>query len=177
MTLQSSCTKIQACRNQEKAEKAIAKILNERPDTDLVFMELDLSSFGSVRRFSEKFNRDETRLDLLINNAGIMMLPNFEQSEDGNEMQYQVNYLSTFLLTRLLLNKLKATGQSKIINLSSLAHYNAGECDFSKVNLESAYNPNRNYCLSKAALIMTAYSLRKKLVDSDIEGNLPTDRD
>ncbi|KAJ9076005.1 Retinol dehydrogenase 12 [Entomophthora muscae] len=160
---------ILACRSQMKAEKAIGEILKDYPTSNLKFMELDLASFNSVRRFAEKFNEQETQLDLLINNAGIMILPTYQETEDGNEMQYQVNYLSTFLLTRLLISKLKAAKQSKIINLSSLAHYNAGECDFSTVNNKESYCPNTSYCLSKAALIMMTYSLNKKLADSDIK--------
>ncbi|KAJ9073592.1 Retinol dehydrogenase 13 [Entomophthora muscae] len=121
---------ILACRSQAKAEAAISSLLEENPSANLKFMELDLASFDSVKKFASEFNNTESHLDLLVNNAGIMVLPTFQLSEDGNEMQYQVNYLSTFLLTRLLIKKLKASKQGRIISLSSLAHYNAGECDF-----------------------------------------------
>ncbi|KAJ9064554.1 Retinol dehydrogenase 13 [Entomophthora muscae] len=135
-------------------------------------MELDLASFDSVKKFASELNKTESHSDLLVNNAGIMVVPRFQLSEDGNEMQYQVNYLSTFLLTRLLIKKLKASKQSRIITLSSLAHYNAGECDFSSVNVKATYNPQKSYCFSKAALVMMSYSLQQKLIDSNIEGML-----
>lgn len=153
-----------ACRDKTKAGKAINDIQDSmESECDVEFLKLDLLSLESVRQFAKEFLKKGFSLDLLVNNAGIMLLPECQITGDNFEAQYQVNYLSHFLLTVLLAPKLKSTSDSKVINLTSLAHYGGGNCDFSKVNEKAAYNPFDSYALAKAAVVMSSYSFQEKL--------------
>jgi len=80
-----------------------------------------LSSFESIQQFSKKINRQEERIDILLNNAGIMACPQWK-TKDGFEMQFGTNHLGHFLLTNLLIDKIKQTGSARIVNVSSLAY-------------------------------------------------------
>lgn len=113
-----------ACRDEIKALEAIKSIKAKvGTDCQLEFMQLDLSSFASVEIFAEDFLSEEGQLDLLINNAGVCAPPDFTTTEDAIEQQYQVNYLSHFLLTRLLIPRLASTPDSRIINLTSCLYF------------------------------------------------------
>lgn len=159
-----------ACRDRSRAEKAIIEIQKSvNFNCDIEFLELDLNSLDSVRQFSKKFMEKDLPLDLLINNAGIMVIPKFQLTEDNFEAQYQVNYLSHYLLTRLMVTKLKATPDSKIVNLTSFFHYGAGNCDFSKINEKDSYTPYNNYALSKAAIVMSSCSFQERLSSSGVQ--------
>ncbi len=152
---------VMACRNAKKAEKARNTILKEYPDARLVLMTVDLTRLSSVREFAKEFLNSYHKLDLLINNAGIMMPP-YEKTEDGFESQFGVNYLSHFLLTGLLLKTLEATKDSRIVSLSSLAH-TFGDIYFDDLQFEKHYNARRGYGQSKLACLMFAYELQRKL--------------
>ena len=107
-----------ACRNVRKGEEA-AKEIGGRA---VRVKELNLASFASVREFCRQINREEKKIDILINNAGMVTM-NRELTEDGQEMQFQSNHLGHFLLTNLLLDKIKAAKNARIINVSSVAHW------------------------------------------------------
>ena len=112
---------ISACRDMEKANQAVIDIKSSS-NSDLVRAEkLDLASIASIKKFAEKFLKDEPKLDILINNAGVMMCPK-QKTVDGFEMQFGVNHLGPFLLTSLLLPRLLESESAKIINVSSTAH-------------------------------------------------------
>ena len=112
-------TVILACRNVRKGEAA-AKEIGGRA---LRVKECDLASFTSVREFCRQINREEKKIDILINNAGMFTMKK-ELTEDGQEMQFQCNHLGHFLLTNLLLEKMKAAKDgARIINVSSVAHW------------------------------------------------------
>lgn len=154
-------TVIMACRNIEKATKAKSEILIKVPNAQLLIMELDLMSLNSVKAFAKAFQEKHDRLDLLINNAGIMVPP-FSLTRDGFESQMGVNYFSHFLLTGLLLPLLKKTENSRIVSLSSIAHKNAN-IDFENLNSEKSYSKIEAYGQSKLACLMFSYELQRRL--------------
>lgn len=157
---------IMACRNLEKAEKAKSEILIKVPDAQLFIMELDLMSLNSVRAFAKAFQEKHDQLDLLINNAGIMVPP-FSLTADGFESQMGVNYFSHFLLTGLLLPLLEKTKNSRIVSLSSIAHKNA-KIDFENLNSEKRYSKMEAYGQSKLACLIFSYELQRRLEKAGI---------
>lgn len=114
-----------ACRNEEKAQEAIDDIkkrcASKENVGELVVVPLDLSSLKSVRNCARQLLEKEKRIDLLINNAGIMMCPH-AKTEDGFEIQFGTNHLGHFLLTLLLLPKIIESAPARIVTVSSMAH-------------------------------------------------------
>lgn len=152
---------IMACRDVDKAKTAAEEIKNATGSSDLVVKHLDLASLKSVRRFADDINASEKKLDILINNAGIMRCP-FWKTEDGFEMQFGVNHLGHFLLTNLLLDLLKKSAPSRIVTVSSMAH-ERGTINFDDINSEKEYNEGRSYSQSKIANVLFSRELSKKL--------------
>jgi len=152
---------IMACRNQSKAEVAKAEVLSEVKNADLEIMLLDLNSLNSVRNFAAAYGEKFNRLDLLIENAGIM-IPPLSKTEDGFESQMGVNYFSHFLLTNLLFPLLNKTEGARIATTSSLAHIK-GRIDFDNLNAENSYSKTGAYGQSKLACLLFAYELRRRL--------------
>ncbi len=152
---------ILACRNEEKAMKAKAKIMEKVPHANLEFIQLDLMKLDSVRSFVKTFMQTHDRLDLLINNAGIM-IPPFQKTEEGFESQMGVNYFSHFLLTGLLIDTLNATPNARVVTLSSKAHEN-GVIDFDNLNAEKSYSKMTAYSQSKLACLMFTQELSRRL--------------
>lgn len=157
----TGCEVVLACRNEAKAEAAKAGILAKLPDAKIACMQLDLSSLKSVRSFTTKFKRRRRKLDLLINNAGIMMPP-YSLTEDGFESQIAANYLGHFALTGLLLPRLLATPESRIVSLSSLAHRWTG-IHLDDLHFSEGYDARAAYGQSKLACLMFAYELQRRL--------------
>ncbi|XP_069788033.1 retinol dehydrogenase 13-like isoform X2 [Narcine bancroftii] len=161
---------ILACRNMEKCETAAREIRGDTLNHHVYARHLNLASMKSVREFAKKVTEEENNINVLINNAGIMRCPHW-QTEDGFEMQFGVNHLGHFLLTNLLLEKLKNSGNSRIINVSSLAHI-AGEIDFDDLNWEKRkYNTKAAYCQSKLANVLFTKELAKRLEGTGITVN------
>ena len=152
---------IMACRNIEKAEQAKTEILKRVPGADLEIMELDLNSLNSVRRFAQLYRAKYEHLNLLIENAGIM-IPPFVKTEDGFESQMGVNHFSHFLLANLLFPLLNKTSGARILTTSSIAHEN-GQIDFDNLNSENGYSKMKAYGQSKLACLMFAYELQDRL--------------
>ncbi|OXU23355.1 hypothetical protein TSAR_014986 [Trichomalopsis sarcophagae] len=171
---------ILACRNLEKANQAAEDVRKNPPSRaeleqfmgepgELVVCKLNLASLASVRECAKKLNASEPRIHLLINNAGVMMCPK-EMTEDGYELQLQSNHLGHFLLTLLLLPKIKSSAPgARIINLSSMAHI-SGRVHFDDLNLEKSYTPLVAYQQSKLANVLFTAELARKLKDAGIEG-------
>ncbi|XP_060709154.1 retinol dehydrogenase 13 isoform X1 [Hemiscyllium ocellatum] len=160
---------ILACRDLEKAGQAAKEIRKESGNGNVVVQKLDLASLQSVRSFANKITETETRLDILINNAGIMRCPKWK-TEDGFEMQFGVNHLGHFLLTNLLLDLLKKSAPSRIVTVSSLAHIR-GKINFDDINLDNCYDPAVSYEQSKLANVLFTRELAKKLKDTGVTAN------
>uniref|UniRef100_A0A182NH89 Uncharacterized protein n=1 Tax=Anopheles dirus TaxID=7168 RepID=A0A182NH89_9DIPT len=150
-----------ACRSLERANEARNDIVAQTGLGEIHVRELDLASMESIRKFAKGFLEEESRLDLLINNAGVMACPK-ALTKDGFEQQLGVNHLGHFLLTNLLLDRLKASPPSRIINLSSLAH-KYGKINRKDLNSEHSYNQVTAYCQSKLANVMFTRELAKRL--------------
>lgn len=152
---------IVACRNEEKALDAIAGMKAKPGGGELVFGHLDLASLSAVKEFADKVKDTESRLDLLVNNAGIMIPPP-SKTEDGFEIQFGVNFVGHFALTGHLFNLLESTDGSRVVTLSSIAHKGAS-IDFDNFRLEKEYNNWREYGQSKLADIIFALEFEKRL--------------
>jgi NAD(P)-dependent dehydrogenase (short-subunit alcohol dehydrogenase family) len=149
------------CRNEDKGRDAAERIRRRRPDADVRAEKLDLGSLASVRRFAEKLSAEEARLDLLINNAGVMMTPK-GTTADGFETQLGTNHLGHFALTGLLLGKLRAAPTARVVNVSSLAHL-IGRIAFDDLQSERSYDPMRAYAQSKLANLLFTRELTRRL--------------
>lgn len=158
-----------ATRNVEAANEAKQLILKEQENARVDVLKLDLCSIKSVRAFADSFKALNLPLNILINNAGIMFCP-YKLSEDGIEIQFATNHLGHFLLTNLLLDKMKETAKStgvegRIVNLSSIAHqhtYSEGIL-FEKLNDEKSYSDKKAYGQSKLANVLHANELSRRL--------------
>ncbi|XP_010872008.1 retinol-DH_like_SDR_c domain-containing protein isoform X2 [Esox lucius] len=152
---------ILACRNLTRGESAAAEIRSSTGNCNVIVRQLDLASLGSVRQFSQEFLATETRLDILINNAGIMLCPKI-LTVDGYESQLAVNHLGHFLLTNLLLDMLKASSPSRVVNVSSIAHQ-GGKIHFDDLNFDKKrYNPVTAYKQSKLANLLFSRELARR---------------
>ncbi|MFK7808700.1 MAG: oxidoreductase [Saprospiraceae bacterium] len=150
-----------ACRNEEKAQNAIKRMKAQEGTGELVYGHLDLSSLSSVKEFSNKILETESRLDFLINNAGVM-IPPASKTKDGFEIQFGVNFVGHFALTGHLFNLLDVTKGSRVVTLSSIAHRGAS-IDFENFQLQKEYNNWREYGQSKLADIIFALEFDKRL--------------
>lgn len=148
------------CRSTQKAEQARKEILKENPDADVEIVQLDLGNLKSVKQAAAKVTK-EPQLDILINNAGIMMPP-YELTEDGFESQFGVNHLGPFALTGLLLKKLKQNPGARVVSTSSIAH-KRGKINFDDINAEKRYSAVQRYAMSKIANLYFAYELQRRL--------------
>ncbi len=152
-----------ASRSIDKGEEARTDILKSNPEGKIRVMQLDLGDLESVRSFASAFNNSHTRLDVLLNNAGIMMTPYFT-TKDGFEGQIGTNHLGHFALTGLLMDVLLNTKGARIVNVSSGAH-KRGEMDFSNLQFENGkdYSPMKSYGRSKLSNLLFTYELQRKL--------------
>lgn len=150
---------VMACRSVERANAARTKILDALPSADLTIEQVDLSSLASVREFADRWSSD--RLDLLINNAGVMSTPP-QLTEDGIEFQFACNHTGHFLLTARLLPLLLATPGSRVVALSSLAARSGSLVDHDPTTLDR-YNPFEVYAATKLANQMFAIEFDRRL--------------
>jgi len=157
------------CRTPAKCEDAKSTILQAVPDAELGSFAADLSSQAEIRRVAADITRTYPKIDVLINNAGIVE-NTFKRSVDGIEMTFAVNHLAYFLLTNLLLEPIKAAAPSRIINVSSAAHFGA-RIDFDDLQGEKGYNGWRAYSQSKLANILFTYELARRLAGTGVTVN------
>ncbi|GLT79235.1 hypothetical protein SLA2020_507290 [Shorea laevis] len=163
-----------AARNLKAANEAKQLILEKDETARIDVLELDLSSIKSISAFAESFNALNIPLNILINNAGIMFCP-YRLSQDGIEVQFATNHVGHFLLTHLLLDKMKDTAKTtgiegRVINLSSIAHqytYKDG-VRFANINGRAGYNDKKAYGQSKLANILHANELSRRLQEEGV---------
>ncbi|KAK1785953.1 hypothetical protein P4O66_017709 [Electrophorus voltai] len=160
-----------ACRSQLRAEGALAIVKKDSRSQNVVFMHLDLASQKSVRSFAETFLKTEKRLDILINNAGVYMQG---RTEDGLGLMFGVNHLGHFLLTNLLLDRLKECGPSRVINVASMLH-TYGNLDFSLLGAHKEFGTGdspldvlRIYNNSKLCNVLFTHELAKRLQGTSV---------
>jgi NAD(P)-dependent dehydrogenase (short-subunit alcohol dehydrogenase family) len=153
-------------RDQAKGE-ALLEQLGATTSGELDFRLADFGSLDAVRGLADELQEEE-RIDVLVNNAGIGTAGGREESEDGHELTFQVNYLAPFLLTRRLLPLIKSSAPSRIVNVSS-----AGQApiDFDEVMLDESYSGVQAYCQSKLALVMLTFDLAEELEGSGVTAN------
>ncbi|XP_076749539.1 retinol dehydrogenase 13 [Xylocopa sonorina] len=160
---------IMACRDMDKCEIARREIVIETQNKYIYCRKCDLASQESIRAFVDQFKKEYNKLHLLINNAGVMRCPKSHTAE-GIELQLGVNHLGHFLLTNLLLDVLKDSAPSRIINLSSSAH-KRGKIKLKDLNSDKTYDPGAAYAQSKLANVLFTRELANKLKGTGVTVN------
>ncbi|XP_063059086.1 dehydrogenase/reductase SDR family member 13a.2 [Engraulis encrasicolus] len=162
---------ILACRNRQKADEAIEDIKRETGSCDVVYMQLDLASLQNIRNFAQTFLKTESRLDVLINNAGLVA---DGRTEDGFGIEFGVNHLGHFLLTCLLLDRLKEAPEARVVTLSSMAH-RWGRIDFDRLAAHKDLGTGlyswqffHAYCNSKLCNTLFTHELAKRLKGTNV---------
>jgi NAD(P)-dependent dehydrogenase (short-subunit alcohol dehydrogenase family) len=155
-------TVVMAVRDLDKGKAAAERILNVTPDADVVVQRLDLGSLRSVREAADELRVAHPRIDLLINNAGVMIPPK-QVTEDGFELQFGTNSLGHFALTGLLLENMLGVQGSRVVIVSSNFHKLGGAIHFDDLNWERSYNRSAAYAQSKLANLMFCYELQRRL--------------
>ncbi|MCG6187270.1 oxidoreductase [Maribellus maritimus] len=158
---------ILASRSMENGENAKSKIGETKGK--IVVMQLDLSSFESIKKFADDFKGKYTKIDVLLNNAGIMMTPYFT-TKDGLEAQNGVNHFGHFALTGQLFELIKNTPNSRIVNVSSLAH-KQGKVDFDNLLFKNGkdYSPTKSYGRSKLSNLLFTYELQRRMETAGVD--------
>ncbi len=156
-------------RNEEKCKKNVAEISDKTGNSNINFFSADFASLSQVKDMANSLITKYDRLDVLINNAGV-----FENEKkftfDGYEMTFAVNHLAHFLLTILLLDLLKKSAPSRIINVSSMAH-SGNNFDLENLNSEKSFSSYNAYSISKAANILFTYKLAEDLKETGVTVN------
>jgi len=154
-----------AVRNMKKGDAAAKKIRDGYKDAKVKVMELDLARLESVRHFADGFMNAYSRLDLLINNAGVMVPP-YSKTADGFELQFGTNHLGHFTLTGLLIDLIMKTPGSRVVNVSSNTH-KLGKLDFNDLNWETRkYKKWKAYGDSKISNLYFTYQLQRRLEET-----------
>lgn len=158
-----------ACCAVTKGEDAVREIRKDCPGALLNVAELDLADLNSVKAFAEKYKEEHKKLDILINNAGIMMPP-FGLTKDGFESQMGINHLGHFVLTALLADIIKNTSRSRVVNVSSLAH-RQGEMDFTNLLFDKGkgYSPTKAYGRTKLANLLFTFELQRYFEQAGVD--------
>jgi NAD(P)-dependent dehydrogenase (short-subunit alcohol dehydrogenase family) len=151
-----------AVRNVEKGKAAAALIGSRNPGASVAIQELDLTSLDSIRAAADQLRSDHASIDLLINNAGVMMTPK-STTKDGFELQFGTNHLGHFALTNLLLDRVLAVPGSRIITVSSVGHRFARGIRFDDLQWERSYSRVGAYGQAKLANLLFTYELQRRL--------------
>jgi len=156
-----------AGRSEDKTRAAMADITAETPNADLAFLHVDLSDLGSVRKAAEEFLGRGEPLHVLINNAGLA--GQHGMTVDGFEMTFGTNYVGPFLLTQLLLDRLKQADAARIVNVASTMHYQAKGIDWDAVRKPAVSRLGmKEYSVSKLANVLHAQELARRLADTSV---------
>jgi retinol dehydrogenase-14 len=162
-------TVVMVCRDLQRGRAAQRSIKSASGNDAVELIIADLASQAAIRRLAADYSRTHTRLDVLVNNAGV----NVKQrtvTADGIELNFAVNYLAPFLLTQLLIDTLKANAASRVINVASAAEQ-MGRIDFDDLMGTRRYSALRAYCQSKLAIVLFTYELARRLKASHITVN------
>jgi NAD(P)-dependent dehydrogenase (short-subunit alcohol dehydrogenase family) len=151
-----------AVRNLDKGKDALARIAANSPQADVALQELDLTSLESVRSAAEQLRSNYDRIDLLINNAGVMWTPK-STTKDGFELQFGTNHLGHFAFTGLLLDRLLPVPGSRIVTVSSIGHRLLADIHFDDLQWERSYNRVAAYGQSKLSNLLFTYELQRRL--------------
>jgi len=164
-----SATVILVCRSKEKGEAALSEMREKSGNNSLDLMLADMSSMRSVRQLASEFRRKYDRLHVLVNNAGLFM---FTRTTTGDRLEttFEVDYLSHFLLTGLLIDLLKASAPSRLVEVSSVAHYN-GHMNFDDLQGEKGYGGWKAYSQAKLAQVLFTYELARRLKGTGVTAN------
>jgi NAD(P)-dependent dehydrogenase (short-subunit alcohol dehydrogenase family) len=170
---EKDATVILACRNLEKAAQAATQIRQAvgyaKLEIKLEVIGLDLADLNSVREFAKSFHAKYSSLDLLINNAGIM-IPPFSKTKDGFELQFGSNHLGHFALTGLLMPAIRATPKARVVNVSSSGHgVPPGVLDFENLNAERKYSAWTSYMYSKLSNLLFTLELNQHFLEEKID--------
>lgn len=151
-----------AVRNLDKGKDAAARITAQSPRAEVALAELDLTSLASVRAAAEQLRATHDRIDLLINNAGVMYTPK-SNTKDGFELQFGTNHLGHFAFTGLLLDRLLPVAGSRIVTVSSVGHRILADIHFDDLQWERRYNRVAAYGQAKLANLLFTYELQRRL--------------
>jgi retinol dehydrogenase 14 len=160
---------IMVCRDKSKGQVAKDEITKQSGNANVELFLADLASMASIRNLVESFRQRHNHLNILVNNAGLIMGKRVE-TVDNLETTFEVNYISHFLLTLLLLDTLKASAPARIINVSSSAH-TGGKMDFDDLQETKGYSAMKSYSQSKLAQVLFTYELSKKLEGTGVTVN------
>jgi len=166
---EAGATCVMASRNESKALQAIAQIKEEQPLAKVTYLNLQLDDLNNVQDFVDTFLSQNNKLDVLVNNAGVMYGPQ-QQTKDGFEYQLGINHLGHFALTGLLLPILKQTPGARVVTVSSLAH-RGGKMDFDNLQFErpNSYSPQAAYGRSKLANLLFGFELDRKCKAAEVD--------
>lgn len=158
-----------ACRTLSKGEAAKQGIIEQNPEAKVRVMELDLTDLDSIKKFATNFTKDYSRLDVLLNNAGIMTTP-YRLTKNGFESQFGTNHLGHFALTGLLMDIIAKTPKSRVVSVSSMIH-RKGKIDFDNLQFENGvgYTPMKSYSKSKLANLLFIYELQRYFERNNID--------
>jgi NAD(P)-dependent dehydrogenase (short-subunit alcohol dehydrogenase family) len=158
----AGCRAVLACRDAERAERAAAAIRARVSGADVTFLHLDLADLNSVRRFATACRDRADALDLLVNNAGVVLVPRRHTTVDGFELHLGVNHLGHFALTGLLLPALLARPGARVVTMSSI-EVRWARLAWDDLNSERRYGRDRAYAQSKLANLVFALELQRRL--------------
>jgi len=152
-----------AVRSLDKGNQAADRIKTKSPNAVIAVQELDLTSLESVRKAADELRSTHPRIDLLINNAGVMYVPTRETTQDGFEMQFGTNHLGHFALTGQLLDNILPVEGSRVVTVSSFGHRILARIHFDDLQLERKYNRVEAYGQSKLANLLFTYELQRRI--------------
>lgn len=161
-------TVVMVCRSREHGEAALADITRESGTDSVALLLADLSSQAAIQNLAAEFKSKYPHLHVLINNAGIIPRKR-SVTEDGFETQFAVNHLAYFLLTNLMLDVLRASAPSRILNVASQAH--GASIPFDDLQSERSYSPTRVYGWTKLANVLFTYELARRLEGTGVTAN------
>ncbi|KQQ49144.1 short-chain dehydrogenase [Rhizobium sp. Leaf311] len=157
----AGCNVTIAGRNPQKGADAVSRVQRAVPHAAMRFEKLDLADLSSVFSFARRMNSDGESLDVLVNNAGIMVPPERQETQDGFELQFGTNYLGHFALTAQLMPLLSKGTDARVVTVSSVAA-RAGKINFDDINSKTHYRPMEAYSQSKLACLMFALELQDR---------------